>query len=515
MGPGRAAPAGCSLSVTGDSPVTSNIEPLVDYPKEISDLLGGEPAQLPGSYYVLCPKCDSTGMSVVNVGFTRDTVKFACTCDITDAEMWKHIESVKTGMPADVVAIRMADVKPQPISWLWPDKIALGKVSMFAGDPGLGKSMLTTAMAACVTTGSPWPVTCSPCPIGDVIMLSAEDDPADTIRPRLDAAGADPARVYQLTAVRDDDGEHMFSLDRDLYALESLLIRLPDCRLVTIDPISAYMGGTDSHKNSDVRSTLAPLQELASRHKVAIVTITHLNKGGGGNAMYRATGSLAFVAAARAAFAVTKDHDDPMRRLVLPVKNNIGNDHTGLAYRIATAENGAPVITWEPAPVEISADDALEAISQDDHCEREDAADWLRDVLSDGPVATTELQKQAKMAGHAWRTVRRAKDRIGAVSVKQSYSGKWVWQFPQDGQDGHQDAQDVHPVGLDTLGESGHLGSNSQYPDGLMDAAARACQGLKVTAGQFIAELEPDDYSLVISHPETARSVAERMAYRK
>jgi hypothetical protein len=436
-------------------------------------------------------------------------VRYACTkkgCS-EDAIASKVRNPHDIGSP--VVAVCLADVKPQPISWLWREKIALGKVSMFAGDPGLGKSMLTTAMAAHVTTGSPWPVEASPCPQGDVIMLSAEDDPADTIRPRLDAAGADVRRVYQLTAIRDEEGEHMFSLDRDLEALEILLNRLPECRLVTVDPISAYMGGTDSHKNADVRCTLAPLQELASRHKVAIVTITHLNKGGSSNAMYRATGSLAFIAAARAAFAVTKDRDDSTRRLVLPVKNNLGNDHTGLAYRIATAENGAPVITWEPNPVEISADEALDTISQDDHSEREEAAEWLRDTLTDGPVLTSEIQKLAKQVGHAWRTVRRAKDRIGAQAVKQGFSGKWVWELPKMSTI----SQDVQSNNVDTLGEVGHLGSSNQLPDGLLDAAARACLGLKLSAGQLISDLEPEDYSIIIEHPETARSIAERMAY--
>lgn len=205
-----------------------------------------------------------------------------------------------------IVTRCMADIAPEPIQWLWPSRIALGKVTMLAGDPGLGKSMITVAMAAHVTTGTPWPVDRSECEIGSVIMVSAEDDPADTLRPRLDAAGADVSKVHVLKSVLvlDHEGkskDRTFNLARDVEALDNLLRQTPDCRLITIDPISAYLGGTDSHNNADVRALLTPLAAMASKHKVAIFVVTHLNKSTQANVLYRASGSLAFVAAARAA----------------------------------------------------------------------------------------------------------------------------------------------------------------------------------------------------------------------
>lgn len=194
---------------------------------------------------------------------------------------------------------------------MWQGRIALGKLTLLAGDPGLGKSLLTIALAAHVTCSTPWPVDRTPCPGGKVLLLSAEDDVEDTIRPRLDAAGADPSRVYALEAVFDVNGEgtrrrRMLNLARDIECLDEVLSS-GGFRLVIVDPVSAYLGGVDTHRNADIRVVLAPLAELAARHKVAMVCVSHLTKGAGTSAIYRATGSIAFVAAARAAYVVTRD----------------------------------------------------------------------------------------------------------------------------------------------------------------------------------------------------------------
>jgi putative DNA primase/helicase len=122
-----------------------------------------------------------------------------------------------------------------------------------------------------------------------------------------------------------------FTLEQDLPRLEEVLRDYPETKLVVIDPIAAYCGKVDSHKNTDVRGLLAPLSELASRYHVAIVAVTHLSKTGGTKAVYRAMGSLAFAAAARAVWAIVKDADDPQRRLFLPAKLNLARDPDGLA----------------------------------------------------------------------------------------------------------------------------------------------------------------------------------------
>jgi len=328
-----------------------------------------------------------------------------------------------------------ADIKPIPIEWLWPGRIALGKLSIISGDPGLGKSMLSVALASHVTNGAPWPVNGEPCPKGSVIMLSAEDDPADTIRPRLDAAGAMADNVFFLDMVSDLDGEgavyqRSFNINADIELLDSMLAEMPDCKLITIDPVSAYMGpGTDSHKNTDVRALLKPLADIAQKHHTAIVLISHLNKGGGA-AIYRTMGSLAFMAAARAGFIVVRDKEIAAKRLFLPLKNNLGDDRTGYSYCIGTDEFGIPRIEWGGELETVTADEVLSPIDQDEQPERAAAAEFLREELKNGPVETKKLQKRARDAGHSWRTVIRAKEDIGIESEKRSFAEGWEWFIP-------------------------------------------------------------------------------------
>ncbi|MDB5973469.1 MAG: hypothetical protein JWR07_229 [Nevskia sp.] len=332
-----------------------------------------------------------------------------------------------------LVTVCAQDVKPEPIRWLWPGRIALGKLTLIAGDPGLGKSMLTACMAAHVTCGLAWPVDGSECPRGSVLLVSGEDDPGDTIRPRLDAAGADAGRVHILKSVRvPGEASRMLSLQHDLEAIGLFLEEHPDVRLVTIDPLTAYLGATDSHKNSDVRALLQPLGELAAHYRVAIIAVSHLNKGGdggGGSALYRVSGSLAFVAAARASFVVTKDKVNPERRLLLPSKNNLGPDASGLAYRIGLADNGAPRVEWEETAVVLSADDALSIVTEDEGYI--DTADWLRQLLAAGPMPARQVQTEAKHIGIPWRTVQRALKKSGAESVREGFGvdARYVWRL--------------------------------------------------------------------------------------
>lgn len=357
-----------------------------------------------------------------------------------------------------VVTLCVSDIKPEPVEWLWPQRAPLGKITNVSGDPGLGKSVLMCAMAAPVTLGGRWPVDDTSCPQGSVIMLSAEDDPADTIRPRLDAAGADVSFVHILKMVCDihEDGKkewRSFSLKRDIEALGNLLGKHKDCRLITIDPMQAYLDGTDSHRNSDVRSLLMPLKELAERNRVAIVCVDHLNKGGNTNSLYRSMGSIAFIGASRAAYAVARDKDDPKRRLFLPQKNNLAPESQGLAFTISSATNGAPILLWDAEPVTITADEALSPHFEDEQSPKRSAAqDWLRDLLRDGPLPANEVREQAEQSGQAWATVRRAQDALGIKPTKTRFDGQWTWSLPKD-------AQGVpHDPKVSTLGGREHLG---------------------------------------------------------
>jgi putative DNA primase/helicase len=315
---------------------------------------------------------------------------------------------------------------------------------LVAGEGGLGKSMLLAWIAAAVSRGKDWPCGEGKSRRGSVIILSAEDDAADTIVPRLIAADADCSKVHILEAVRkDDEGHRSFNLQLDLPELEKTIEQLDDVLLVIIDPITSYLGKVDSHKNADIRSVLEPLGKLAAKRHVTVIANTHLSKASGGGANSRVIGSVAFVNHARAAFIVTADPDDSGKRLFIPSKTNLGKPRQGLAYRIADAalpgqDYGsviwAPYVKWEDAPVTISADQAMAALAggPEGRSAIEEAKQFLLDVLSEGQEGQKEIKRQAEETGFHWRTVRRAKDMLGVEAIREGgigENGRWVWRL--------------------------------------------------------------------------------------
>jgi putative DNA primase/helicase len=335
-------------------------------------------------------------------------------------------------LPSTAITRAFSDIKPQALRWLWPGRIPLGKLTLLVGDPGLGKSLLTVDIASRITQGMSFPdgARCEP---GSVIIASAEDDPADTIRPRLDAAGADVSRIHILEGVRVNlsDGrsnERPFHLEAGIEALEDVLSRMSDVRLIIIDPISAYLGHTDSNSNADIRRLLTPLAVLAAKYHVAVLCVTHLRKSAG-TAVQRAIASIAFTAASRASWVVAADPSSSERRLMLVAKQNLGPDIGGLAFRVATA-NGLPILQWESGAVALKADDVLNVVeNRESHDARREAESWLREQLASGPVPTQTLQTNAKTAGLAWATVRRAKESLPIVAAKSGYRGGWEWRL--------------------------------------------------------------------------------------
>ncbi len=328
---------------------------------------------------------------------------------INAASEWMPLaNSEQTAAGPALVMQRACDLEAKPIEWLWPGRIAIGKQTMLAGEPGLGKSQLSAFLASIVTTGAYWPNGEGRAALGSVIVLSAEDDAADTIIPRLTAAGAELSRVHIVSAVTTDDhkGRRLFNLQSDLLALEDAIVHVGDVRLVIIDPVSSYLGKIDSHKNAEVRTVLEPIGEMASRLRVAVVAVTHFSKGGGTSANNRIIGSIAFVAAARAAFIVSRDPDDENRRLFVPSKNNLGPDRDGLAFRIETREVGkgiiAPAVSWDSEPVTRTADEILSAMSGgsgDRYTAKDDAKMFLQEALAGGPMSVADLEAEARAAG--------------------------------------------------------------------------------------------------------------------
>jgi len=335
----------------------------------------------------------------------------------------------------------LSRVAPRGVGWLWPRRVPLGKVTLLVGDPGRGKSLLALDMAARVSRGAAWPDPESgSAPLGRTILLSAEDDTADTVRPRLDALGGDPSRVCVLRAVRWEDTEcnQMFSLSRDLAGLEAAIGRWDDVRLVVFDPVSAYLGGAESYNNADIRRILAPVQTMAERSGVAVLAVSHLTKRAAASVMYRTMGSLAFVSAARAVWAAVPDpasKGSPQaagRMLFLPVKCNLAGGVTGMAYRIVPhPDNPAlPTVAWEPHPVEMSVEEALEAAPKP--TPRERAAEWLEELFSAGPMLTTEVERRAAAAGFSRITLRRARRELGVQAYRHSLTDPWQVRLPAD-----------------------------------------------------------------------------------
>jgi hypothetical protein len=364
---------------------------------------------------------------------------------VADAGVDLTAITAKPTAQSELVARRVRIVTREQLAWLWPGRIPLGKLTLLAGDPGLGKSLVTLDIAARVSRGAPWPDnSLVGQPVGEVVLFNAEDDLGDTIAPRLDLAGADDAKIIAIEGVQvcganGKPTKMYFSLEHHLPKLERALRDWPDVRLIVIDPISAFCGQTDSHNNAEVRALLAPLADLAGRTKAAVLAVTHLSNSGGPKAIYRAMGSLAFAAASRAVWAIVKDADDPKRRLFLPTKLNLAVDPDGLAYRVIDGR-----VVWEPDPVAMHADDAFRAEmdgprKRDRTTERNEAAEWLRGHLAAGPVPTNEVLEAGKENGYSERTLRRAFKELGGRSRKDKDGGCWRWSLPDEG--GQQDGQ--------------------------------------------------------------------------
>jgi hypothetical protein len=384
-----------------------------------------------------------------------------------------------------------ADIVQKPIAWMWDKRFAFGKISLIGGHPGTAKSILSICVGAIVTTGKDWPGASPPCEIGDVLFFSCEDGHDDTIAPRLEAAGADMKRCHIITSPT-------FTLETGIPRLEITIANHPTkFKLIVIDPISAYMGGADSHNEAEVRGLLKPLGDLAARHGIAVLGIMHLNKQGGNEALLRFTGSMAYVGVARSAYLVIKDPDQPERRLFLPVKNNIGNDRIGFAYRISTKilPSGieACFATWENETVSKTANEILEqSMGPKKKSAVEVAKDFLSEALASGPVPEKEVEAKAKLACINMSSVDRAKRELGVLSVR--VGGAWQWSLVQE------HSALIQGDLSDKQGEQGMQGMQGQQGQDIQEATQEfqpkgttltLSQEMQVAAHEILLALQP------------------------
>lgn len=362
----------------------------------------------------------------------------------------------------------LADIEAKPVRWLWPKRIALGKLNLLAGHPGRGKSTLTLYIAALVSNGGGWPDG-SQCPLGNVLFITCEDDPADTLVPRLQAIGADLSRCHLLEAIHDHENgkERPFNLKTDVSRVEDLARDKGGLALIVIDPISAYLNGIDSHNVAEVRGALVPLQQLAERLGAAVIMVSHFNKGTpDGSAMSRVSGSGAFVAVCRSAWIVERDPEcsDGNRRIFAPMKNNIGDDRTGFAFVVEQCDLGDDIegsrVQFASGSVLISADELVRGQTSTPvkQSAKSRAFDFLSELLTGGPMPEAEIERAAKTAGHKFRTVQRAKADLKVHSRKRDNA--WWWELPEKHMgsglfevQGRQDCQDCQQFPASEVGK--------------------------------------------------------------
>jgi hypothetical protein len=351
------------------------------------------------------------------------------------------------------IATDLSTVKPRAIRWLWWKHLARGALELLAGAPTVGKSQIQCQYVACATTGNTWPNGAPgiiPC---RVIMLTAEDNTDDTLVPRLIAAGADLSRIKELKAIRRNDKEELFLLGEDLAVLEQMIRDCGDVGLVTIDPITAYMGHAkhfDSHRATDVRSQLSPLKTLAERTGIAISAVTHPPKNVGQRALDHFIGSQAFIAAARLGHLcleeMTEDEGDGKqpsgRYLFTDAKPSIKARQPTLAYRIAVVETNyldpdtsepieAPVIRWEGESA-LSADEAI-AASRPTKARAPNVRDFLNDILAGGKVLQKTVIERGAAKGFSYDQLWRAKKTLRAEDFREKgvQAGPSYWALPQ------------------------------------------------------------------------------------
>ena len=362
----------------------------------------------------------------------------------------KRLQSA--GLPPTVVLVNGADLTPEPVRWLWPDWLALGKLHILAGAPGQGKTTIALAMAATLTIGGRWPdgSRCSP---GNVLIWSGEDDPADTLLPRLIASGADRARCFFVSGTRIDGEVEPFDPARDMAALEEQAVAIGGIKLLIVDPVVSAVAG-DSHKNTEVRRALQPLVDLGSRLDAAVLGISHFSKGGAGSdPASRVVGSIAFTAVARVVLVAAKvkaedGEQDQDRRILARGKSNIGPDDGGFEYTIEQAEPlpgiHASYVTWGKSVAGSARDLLTEPTEQESASDSKSAVDaaaaFLLEALADGLTPTKTVQAEAKDAGVSWASCKRASDSLKVVKRKGD-GGLWYWKLPNLLNQVAQDAQ--------------------------------------------------------------------------
>ena len=317
-------------------------------------------------------------------------------------------------MKQDLELIRMSDIQPEEVQWLWYPYIPLGKLTVIQGDPGEGKTTFVLAMIAALTKGEALPER-EPLDPVNILYQTAEDGLADTIRPRLDALSADCSRVLVI-----DESKRELSLsdERIRQAMEET-----GAKLLVLDPLQAYLGAeVDMHRANKVRPIPKRLGSVAEQMGCAVVLIRHLNKMQGQKSGHRGIGSVDFKAEARSVLLVGRTKEDPQLRIVVPDKSSLAPEGESIAFAL-DPEQG---FQWK-GYCAYNAEELLGGSTKQVQTKTMQAEETLRNLL-DKPAPAEEILRRITAAGISERTLMTAKKNLGILSEKRG--GQWFWRLP-------------------------------------------------------------------------------------
>lgn len=348
------------------------------------------------------------------------------------------------------------EVKSELQDWLWGGgklsgyRIPLGETTMFAGDLEKGKSACALDIVARVSRGDAWPIAGEgKAPQGDVLIISGEDKYKKTIKPRLEAAGANHKHIgfFKVMVVRRDrhTGEPIYRTwtVRDMTRLRRVLDKMPNPVLMLIDPLSAFLGGReimDSNQTTDIRNALYPLDNLMEERDMALLAILHLNKNEHQLAIHRISGSGALAQMPRSGFLFGEDKYQPGRIVMARLKGNLTWDKTGMAFRIRSQdvihddgkEGSLPVIEWEDEAVDTDKDDLLSGKKDDSKVG--EAVEFLSQQFAAAAYAdlrATHMEEKATERDIKLNALYRARKQLNVKTVKRGgRGGHFVWQWP-------------------------------------------------------------------------------------
>lgn len=339
-----------------------------------------------------------------------------------------------------MVAPELSTIDPTDVRWLWGGRIPLGKLTVLAGDPGVGKSYVTLAITAAVTRGVPLPGDKGQPEPGRVLIASYEDDAADTLRPRADLLGVDLDLCHVLQGVQDTaDGRVRPFGPLDVWVLSEYVGEHPDLRLLVIDPVAAWIGAdVDTYRDNEVRASLEGLRRLAAERDLAVLVVMHMRKSGASNALARLSGSGAYGQLVRSALLAGRDPDDDGRCALAHIKHNLAPKQPTIGYRID--DRG---LTWTGEVADLDGERLAGHDPDDRGSQHSEAEEFLLDILADGAVSARDVKAAADRDGIAERTLKRAKKTLGVEHTRQGFGADChtVWSLavadsPQSGQSG-------------------------------------------------------------------------------